>query len=344
MTNRPARPLSIAELQRTLLDASFNRAMALIYQAMGRDFARTGILGKLLTDLEAKAKDLEADGKQLTLDTPELRVFLGEYERSLKSYAGLLNAIAEPVQTTGATAGLIIAERVTLAGLAGSALAQRWKRPGNDVLLAALRYVAKPEFRKRVDDYPSAVVSIVAGLVRGKNPVAIARDIRRTSVSLSAYQANSLMRTLQLTAYRDATAISYVTNADILEPVSIRIAALQVGRTCLACVALHGTEIPLGSRVDDHDNGRCTSIAVVRGRPRNIQNGVAWFNGLTANEKRTIAGPGKLEAINRGDALLSDFVGQRVDPIFGPMIEELSLKQHFGPAAKDYYQYGARSS
>ncbi len=116
MTNRPARPLSIAELQRTLLDASFNRAMALIYQAMGRDFAKTGILGKLLTDLEAKAKDLETDGKQLTLDTPELRVFLGEYERSLKSYAGLLNAIAEPVQTTGATAGLIIAERVTLAG------------------------------------------------------------------------------------------------------------------------------------------------------------------------------------------------------------------------------------
>lgn len=340
MTNRPASRQTLADLQRALLDGQFNRVMALIYQAIGRDFARTGLLGKRLADIEARAKELDADGKPMTLETPEVSAFLADYERSLRRYAALLDSVAESIQVTGVTAGLAIAERTTLAGLEATQFARRWQRPAQGVLTELVKYVSKPEFKQRVDDYPSAVIKIISGVVRGKNPIATARALRTVSPSLTSYGANSLMRTLQMTAYRDATAASYVANADILEPVCIRIAALQVGRTCLACIALHGTEIPLGSRVDDHDNGRCTSIAIIRGRPRNIQTGIDWFGGLTTDQKRTIAGQSAYEAISRGDVTLPEFVGRRTDPIFGPQIEALSLKKLFGPAAQDYYKAG----
>lgn len=338
MNNRPGARPSLRDLQRLLLDGQYRKTMEIANVTFGREFTADGILGKRLADIEAKARALEAAGKRMTLQTPEIAAFLADYERSLRRHAALLDALAEPLQSTGINAGLTIAEQTALAGLTNTVWAARWKRPGADTLRSVLNYVQKPGFKAQLGNYPDSVMTIVKGLIQGRNPVAIAAELRKSAPSLAAYKANSLMRTLQLTAYRDSTALSYLANADILEPYAIRISALQIGRTCLACVALHGTKIPLGQRVDDHENGLCTSIPVIRGRAANVQDGVSWFGGLTPDQQRKMAGPSAYEAITRGDATLPDFVGKRVDPIFGPMVYEQSLKGLFGPAAQDYYK------
>jgi hypothetical protein len=149
------------------------------------------------------------------------------------------------------------------------------------------------------------------------------------------YQANTLMRTLQLTAYRDATAIHQAANANLIARV-VRIAALD-DRTCLSCLALHGTEVPVGERVDDHYSGRCIGISVVRGREVNVQTGEDWLRGLPEERQRTIMGPAKFEAWKAGAVRLQEFVARRDDPVFGQMVQEASLKGLLGAAGSRTY-------
>jgi len=61
-------------------------------------------------------------------------------------------------------------------------------------------------------------------------------SIRTIAENMPGYTANTLMRTLQLTSYRDATAASQNANISIIDQV-IRIAALD-DRTCLSCITL----------------------------------------------------------------------------------------------------------
>jgi len=136
----------------------------------------------------------------------------------------------------------------------------------------------------------------------------------------------------------------------------IRIATLDQ-RTCLSCIALHGTPVPLGEAVEDHYRGRCTEFYQVPGgdqfpaqmqvdsTPGNrhfqkFQTGEEWFASLSperqALQRSFLNSPAKLKAYLDG-AKLSDFVGDHVDPVFGNQKVELSLLKILGSNASQYY-------
>jgi hypothetical protein len=135
-----------------------------------------------------------------------------------------------------------------------------------------------------------------------------------------------MARTLQLESYRTATAIAHRANADIATGQK-RIGTLD-DRICLCCLALHGEDMPVGAKVQDHHQGRCTSVLMVVGYPMGaILTGPEWFGRLPESRQLEIAGPGALEALQSGRATLRDFVQPTQDPVFGEMVTQGSIER-----------------
>jgi hypothetical protein len=103
---------------------------------------------------------------------------------------------------------------------------------------------------------------------------------------------------------------------------------------CPACIALHGTEVPVGESLRDHFNGRCDAIYVpiggdmpeymqTFGKPgeRNFvpfQTGEDWFAGLPEAQQKQMLGPGKFEWYQKTGEL-SGLIGTHEDSLFGEM-------------------------
>ena len=120
---------------------------------------------------------------------------------------------------------------------------------------------------------------------------------------------------------------------------------------CPACIALHGTEVPVGVEISDHYNGRCDAIYIPPGgempsymqsmsTPGNrnfvpFQNGEDWFAGLSESQQRQILGPGKFE-IYRSGTPLSEFWHTHTDSVFGDMpgVKPLWMMQGYGSYAE----------
>jgi len=182
------------------------------------------------------------------------------------------------------------------------------------------------------------------GIQKGWSPIRTAREMRRLAENLPKSASENITRTLQLTSYRDASLAMESLNGKYIER-KIRIAELDE-KTCAACIALHGTEMAVGERVDDHHNGRCDSILIPIGgsmptsmqsdsTPGNrnfvpFQTGEEWFAQLSperqAQQASFLRSPGKLNAYRDGTPL-ADFVGHHEDPVFGWQVIEQSLKQ-----------------
>jgi hypothetical protein len=185
--------------------------------------------------------------------------------------------------------------------------------------------------------------TIIAEIARGAGPLAVSAKLRELATNIPAHAADNLMRTLQLTSYREASLEMEKVNGRYIIK-KIRIAALDM-RTCLTCIALHGTELEPGERVDDHYRGRCTEYYVVPGGDpfpsvmqsdsspgeRNFvpwQNGTDWFNSLPEERQKQQASfmsvPGKWSAFKAGTPL-SAFVAEHHDSVFGRQVVENSL-------------------
>lgn len=193
------------------------------------------------------------------------------------------------------------------------------------------------------------------GLAQGWSPKYTAEKLREVASNIPYSAAENLTRTLQLNAYRQASLEVEKINGGFITG-KIRIATLDE-RTCLSCIALHGTPVPLGEAVEDHYRGRCTEFYQVPGGDefpdkmqvdspsgnrqfQKFQTGEEWFASLSperqAMQRSFLNSPAKLKAYNDG-ILLSDFVGDHVDNVFGNQKIELSLLKILGTNASRYY-------
>jgi hypothetical protein len=196
--------------------------------------------------------------------------------------------------------------------------------------------------------------TVKEGLSKGWSPLRTAREMRKYAEGIPLNAAENITRTLQLTSYREASAATERMNGAYIER-AIRIATLDE-RTCAACIALHGTEVPVGEPVSDHYRGRCDKILIPIGGEmpefmqadspsggRNLvpfQTGASWFNSLPlerqARQASFLKSPAKLNAYKSGIPL-SEFVGHHEDSIFGDMVVENSLVKSLGDEAEQYY-------
>lgn len=332
-----------AELLSNLLDRGYTTATRQVIASLARE-TETGPLADRLAQFDAHVAELAAAGQPIKADDAYLRALLAEFGNSLRKGALLIDAAAPDVQQIGIDAAGNFVRQTTLPGFSDQQLASigiGWNKPDPEAVAQVVQYTTSDPWKAELasfGDLENQVMMIaLRGIVAGKGPVATANAIREAISSFPAWRANNIMRTLQLTAFRDATVIEQVANADILEPEIIRIAALDA-RTCMACVALHGTKLKLGERVNDHRQGRCTSITQLKGRPRTIRTGEDWFNGLSEAQQRAQMGPGAWTAWKAGAISLQDFPQKSTDKVFGEVVLEASLKGMLGDAAQQYYQ------
>jgi hypothetical protein len=342
VTTRNPQRGTVVDLITGLLDRGYDQATGSVLQAVGSSTS-TGLIERRLNELRAEAERLAEAGERLQPDNAVLRALVADLDDTLRGDAALLTPAARRATRTAIDAAGRIQRQLALPGMTDTQLARigvQWNTPDPEAVARLVGYVESEAWGNLIARYGDDVIGVVRnqaimGIVRGWNPLRAAGEIRRITHNLPAHVANNLLRTVQMTSYRDATAIHQQANVDIASQI-VRVAALDM-RTCMSCVAQSGdviwdserdggTPVP---RVDEHWSGRCTSVMIVVGRPRTIMTGEAWFNSLSperqAQQASLAASPGKLEALRSGRVNLRDFIHRHDDPVFGPMLQEASL-------------------
>jgi hypothetical protein len=106
------------------------------------------------------------------------------------------------------------------------------------------------------EGFASLIRNVILGEIsKGAGPIAIAAKIRQYAEAMPQHAAETLMRTLQIKSYQASARETEKVNGRFITG-RIRIATLDE-RTCLTCVALHGTKLEPDEEVDDHYRGRC---------------------------------------------------------------------------------------
>lgn len=330
-------------LVRDLLDRRYDVAARRVLSVLASMTDR-GIVEQRLRELEAEAERLSQAGERLAPDNPVLRALLADLEPELRRAARLLGDAANNLIESSVTSAGDLTRSLVFTGRRGQTLAEigvAWNVPDPAAVSAFVSYTSSAAWQRELGSFTQTVLDslqnqIVLGFIQGWNPRRTAKALAQLAANLPLARANNLMRTAQLTAYRDAAVLHRLANADILEE-QIRIAALDT-RTCLACIALHGTRMSIGERVNDHHQGRCTSISVLRGVERVVESGEDWFARQSPQRQRQIAGDANYEALRAGRVQLRDFVRPYFDPVFGEMVREASLLNLLGGAARSFYR------
>lgn len=323
----------------SLLDSSYTSAAALVVQAIAGATANARVAGVL-----ALIQTQAANGVLLTPDSPEIRLLRAELLDQLGAIRPLLNNAAESLQGSGIQAGGTLARQLSLPGIGDDALAAigvQWKTPDPQAVANLVNMATSDAWQAEIKRFAATATDdalrvVVRGMVEGWNPAKTARALADAVEGMPLNRATTLMRTLQLSSYRKSLTTYHMANADIFSH-KIRVATLD-GRTCMSCIALHGTKMRLDEDIADHHGGRCSAIAIINGVARPIQTGVDWFEALPENLQRKQMGESAFAAWQEGAIALPDFVHKYDDAIFGPMVREASLKQMLGEDAKAYYK------
>ena len=180
--------------------------------------------------------------------------------------------------------------------------------------------------------------NIITGVALGKNPREVYRILQRNlqqSLGSGLTSALTTIRTAQVKSYQLASHASYQANSDIVTG-WIWYSALQPGRTCMSCIAKHGTLFPITQRLNDHHNGRCTPIPQTR-LSAPVEPGQDWFKRQSVTTQRQMMGNATYKAWRKKEFEFSELSRPYDDPVYGELIREASLKDILGAKAKAYY-------
>lgn len=171
-----------------------------------------------------------------------------------------------------------------------------------------------------------AIEQLTTGIALGRNPRVVARQIMGAGLNWALTTA----RTAQLNAYREATRSTYMANSHIVS--GWRWHAALSPRTCISCLAKHGTVYPVTERLQDHHNGRCTAIPIVplaqrMGIPEpRLGDSEAWFNAQPESVQRNIMGPGIWEGYRAGRWNFRSLTTTYEDHVYGTMWRAPTLR------------------
>lgn len=184
--------------------------------------------------------------------------------------------------------------------------------------------------------------AIVEGILLGMNPREIAR-IARQEMGVGLTWALTTARTAQLYSYRGASHLNYQANRDIVAG-WVWFADLSSPRTCMSCIAQHGTEHSVDEVLTDHHAGRCSPIPLVPLArrlgiaPPEIQRGEDWFRAQPEDAQVKRMGGGMWDAWKAGQVQFADLSQKYSDPVYGEMLREASLKGLLGEKAERFYR------
>jgi hypothetical protein len=165
--------------------------------------------------------------------------------------------------------------------------------------------------------------SLITGITVGSHPSVVAADmLRRVEGEFNGglSRAMTIARTELLDGYRTASAYAHSANSDVLD--GWRWLATLDSRTCPSCWSKNGDTYPISTPGPwDHPNGRCARMPQVRSwqslgihapePPSSFPDAQKAFKALPKADQLTIMGPGRLAALNSGQAQWSDLAQRR---------------------------------
>ncbi len=316
----------------SMLDAQYDELIAPLLGSVNLTLS-SGIALKSLNDLIDRAQDLEDTGRTLMPDDPSVSMLRLNLAKPLRSVTSSASSVSSKLVESASKLATEVGFRLATRGMSEDdigVIRLVWNKPSEQALFRVADFTLNPAWSREIGSFETLISDMVRnkaieGVTKGWNPLKTANEIKSIVSSTPGHRLNNAMRTLQMQSYRSADALQIKENERILDG-HIRIAALDT-RTCMSCIALHGERLAVGERVNDHHQGRCTSIAIIKGRdPRNIKPGREWFASLPESKQLEIAGPGKLEGLRTGRFTWEDFPKRYDNKVFGEMITEASIK------------------
>ena len=314
-------------------------------------------LGPMIAALQADIAAMPAPSREAVLTLARYKDLRREIAREVARFGQFVDTDMTANMQQVLALGLQHGEQMVLAGLPeplAAAIRTQWNRLPVDAVRALMGFLApgSPLHDALVNQLGEAVAggvesALLKGIALGQNPRVVAEIIRR-ELGQALTWALRTARTSMLYAYREANRASYIANPDIVEG-WIWHAKLGDNRTCMSCIAQHGTVHPPDEVLNDHHNGRCAMIPVTPSwealgftgipdtRPQ-VQSGRDWFNGLSAAEQRRQMGPAMFRAWKAGEVKWEDLSRTHDDQVYGSMRGAPSLRELLGAGAREFYK------
>lgn len=173
-----------------------------------------------------------------------------------------------------------------------------------------------------VGDASDGIVSaMLAGLGSGQGALAIAKNMA-DGMGLGLDRSVLIARTETQRAYRSGTVQQYRESG----VVSGFMRLVKKDGACIGCLALDGELFELEEELDDHPNGRCTAVPIVRGmEPPTWEKGEDWLANQDEAKQREILGPARFEMYANGTPL-SAFSTKTHNDVWGSAPQIVTLK------------------
>lgn len=322
-------------------------------ERMGRIYSR--IYTGLLADVEKLADDIAAMDKPTKGKITKLarmRAILAQVSEQAARFGSTVEDEISDIQSLAIQQGVDDALKLmelslpdlnnaVRKGVVGSFL----RLPADAVEFAAGLFGDDSPLRQRLKDSFGEFVSlqvadhITDGIAVGQNPRKIARLLNRNlqnSLGTGLKSTLTTVRTAQIKAYQLANHATYSANPRIV-PHWIWHANIGDPRTCLSCIAQHGTRHPVTETLNDHHNGRCAplpapisyadlGLSIPDPVPR-FETGKEWFARQSKTQQRKIMGDSRFEAFEAGKFQFEDLSQGYNDPVYGELLRESSLKR-----------------
>lgn len=288
--------------------------------------SRAQALAREMGTLEA-AENLTAAGVRGLRGYNEL---IARIEAEMDDFAVLARSEAANAQNGAVQLGLGFAEDAVMAQTRGLA-AGVWMRPDPVMLERLIGYADSEAMRTALRGFGhNAAMNFADALLSMTAQGAGSRRIARAMagwLNLPYSWALNTVSTTQNYAYRAASHAAYAANERVVEGWMWR-AALDT-RTCMSCIAQHGSIHPVTETLNDHHQGRCAPVPVVRGSTwaQGVESGRDWYGRLPEGVQRQIAGDLMFVSLRQGAVQWDDLSVAYTNDIFGTMLREASVEQ-----------------
>ena len=330
-------------------------------ERMGRIYA--SLQAMLTQEIEGLAEQMALmDEAQLSkaIQMNRLKLLLGQVEEQAARFGVVVQAEVSAMQTQALEQG--IADAMALMDASLPALPPEIHRqvvraftrlhPDAIEAMAGLLGPDSPLVESLETNFGVAVREqvekhLLDGITVGQNPCRIARLLTRNvrdSLGNGLTWALRTVRTAQLSSYRLASHATYAANPNVVKG-WVWHAELGSSRTCMGCIAKHGTVHPIDETLRDHHNGRCAPIPLtvtyrdlglnIDEPTEEIEKGEDWFKRQPQTMQRQLMGGAMHDAYRAGKFRFGDLSRPYDDPIYGQMWREATLKALLGePALK----------
>jgi hypothetical protein len=323
--------LEAAARYRAQLAAKDAQALSRLIDAYRRSYRRmvTGLDALLLSI----GDDAPTRGQLVRME--RYRALIGQVAEELRDLQALTKREVEQAAELGIRLGEQHGrELISITATGGTEIAARFHVLPKGTIEQLLGFL-EPDgalYRRLSMLAPSAADAVsealVGGVTIGKNPAVIARSVQ-SAFGQGLTDALRFVRTVQLWSYREANRASYVANSDV---VMGWVWHAELGpRTCASCFANHGRVYPLSQPLNDHHNGRCAAVPLVKGFENPVtQSGEEWFKAQPEAFQRQVLGTGKFDAWQAGRFEFSALSTTHTDAVYGPMRVETPLRELVG--------------